>query len=199
MFILTGFEDAHAQSSKLSISANVSVDGLLNIGSLQVTEVTVVDQIDSEPDITIDGKKLRMALATDGKWYGYFASKEHITYADSKVLSEGVGLDYGSFCSADTTIFGTSFLESDGIAIPRTGITDTTNGNSVFQKCSGGTGIINEEYGSINNDVNSKIIINNIDGTGIQEIFGSEFTYDGIICGTSTSAFSPPMKIDKCK
>ena len=72
------------------------------------------------------------------------------------------------------------------------------NSGTITISNNGGSGIINHEYGSINNDVNSKIIINNIGGTGIQEIFGSEFTYDGIICGTSTDTLSD-RKIDKCK
>ena len=72
------------------------------------------------------------------------------------------------------------------------------NSGTITISNNGGSGIINHKYGSINNDVNSKIIINNIGGTGIQEIFGSEFTYDGIICGTSTDTLSD-RKIDKCK
>jgi hypothetical protein len=29
------------------------------------------DELVGEPDVTINGKQLRMAQATDGNWYGY--------------------------------------------------------------------------------------------------------------------------------
>ena len=87
------------------------------------------------------------------------------------------------------------FYTTDGI----NNLGTIDNSGTITISNNGGSGITNEKYGSINNDVNSKIIINNIGGYGIREISGSEFTYDGIICGTSTDTFSDYKKIDKCK
>ena len=60
-------------------------------------------------------------------------------------------------------------------------------------------GITNHSTDSINNNVSGKIVINNTGGGGIKRSSGDEFTSEGIICGTSTNAFFPPMKLDKCK
>ncbi|MGQ0605695.1 MAG: peptidase [Candidatus Nitrosotenuis sp.] len=93
-----------------------------------------------EPDVTLNGKNIRMVQATDGKWYAYFANLEKARIADQIVvdagaLAAGKGLDFGEFCSKDTTILGPSFSESDGIAVPRTGSTGATNGNSGLATC----------------------------------------------------------------
>ncbi len=94
-----------------------------------------------EPDVTINGNNLRMVQATDGRWYGYFANLDRAKTADQIAFDtgvSGVGLDFGVFCGKDTTAFGPSFSESDGIAIPRsTGVTGATNGNSAFGTCTG--------------------------------------------------------------
>ena len=100
-----------------------------------------------EPDVTINGKSIRMVQATDGKWYAYFANLDKAKIADQTVGLAGQGLDFGEFCSKDTTVFGPTFSGSDGLAIPRTGSTGATNGNSVFSTC---TSIPN---GSIINNV----------------------------------------------
>jgi hypothetical protein len=88
-----------------------------------------------------------MVQATDGKWYAYFANLDKAKIADQTVGLAGQGLDFGEFCSKDTTVFGPTFSGSDGLAIPRTGSTGATNGNSVFSTC---TSIPN---GSIINNV----------------------------------------------
>ena len=48
----------------------------------QVIEVVVIDSDikdtnvgKGEPDVTVNGNKLRMIQATDGNWYGYFADQ----------------------------------------------------------------------------------------------------------------------------
>ena len=55
----------------------------------QVIEVVINDndikRLDNklgEPDVTVNGKKLRMAQATDGNWYGYFADRAQAQRAD---------------------------------------------------------------------------------------------------------------------
>ena len=83
------------------------------------------------------------------------------------------------------------FNDEDGLIDNRGIITiNTINDNWVY-------GIWNK--GHIENSVSSKIIINNVEGYGIFNDEDYSFTYDGIICGISTNAFNPPMKIDKCK
>ena len=59
----------------------------------QVIEVVVndsdiddTDDANGEPDVTVNGKILRMAQAVDGQWYGYFADRTHAQTADDTVL-----------------------------------------------------------------------------------------------------------------
>jgi len=98
------------------------------------------DEGKGEPDVTINGKSLRMVQATDGNWYAYFAHVNKAKIADSTVPlgGEGEGLDFGVFCSRDTAILGISLSETDGVAIPRSGnLTGFTNGNVSFNSCTG--------------------------------------------------------------
>ena len=91
-----------------------------------------------EPDVTINGKSLRMVQATDGNWYAYFANLDKAKVADSTVGLDGEGLDFGIFCSRDTTSLGINLSETDGVAIPRSGnMTGFTNGESSFNTCTG--------------------------------------------------------------
>ena len=72
---------AHAANANLFVSAeNSQFDNYMS--GPQVIEVVVIDsdivdtdQSKGEPDVTINGKKLRMAQAVDGNWYGYFADR----------------------------------------------------------------------------------------------------------------------------
>ncbi len=98
------------------------------------------DEGKGEPDVTINGKELRMVQATDGNWYAYFANVDKAKVADSTVGLAGEGLDFGVFCSRDTTssVFGISFSETDGFAVPQTdGLGGFTNGDSTFSDCTG--------------------------------------------------------------
>ena len=109
------------------------------------------DQGKGEPDVTINGKTLRMVQATDGNWYAYFANVDKAKVADSTVGLSGKGLDFGVFCSRDTasSVFGISLSETDGFSVPRdSGISGFTNGNSAFSKCTG-----NLSSGSSQNNV----------------------------------------------
>ena len=91
-----------------------------------------------EPDVTINGKSLRMVQATDGNWYAYFANVESAKEADLTVGLAGQGLDFGVFCSRDTStsVIGVSLSETDGFALPRF-VDDSTDGNSSFTVCTG--------------------------------------------------------------
>ncbi len=93
-----------------------------------------------EPNVTINGSLLRMVQATDGNWYAYFANVDKAKIADSTVGLAGEGLDFGVFCSRDTSssVFGITISQTDGIAVPQSaGLGDFTNGNSPFTSCTG--------------------------------------------------------------
>lgn len=99
------------------------------------------DQGKGEPNVTLNGKSLRMVQATDGNWYAYFANVDKAKVADStQSATSGKGLDFGVFCSRDTTssVFGISLSETSGFAVPRSnGLTGFTNGNDSFNQCTG--------------------------------------------------------------
>ena len=108
-----------------------------------VVEVVVIDpnlsdtdEGKGEPDVTINGKSLRMTQATDGSWYAYFANVDKAQQADSTVGLAGEGLDFGVFCSRNTSssVIGISLSETDGFTIPRDA-TGSTNGNISFSEC----------------------------------------------------------------
>ncbi|WP_343045186.1 peptidase [Nitrosopumilus oxyclinae] len=135
--------DAEASSNpNLFVSAENSQFDNSFSGSM-VVEVIVIDpnlsntdQGKGEPDVTINGKSLRMTQATDGSWYAYFANVDKAKQADSTVGLAGEGLDFGVFCSRNTlsSIVGISLSETDGFAIPRAA-TGSTNGNTSFSDC----------------------------------------------------------------
>ncbi|AFS82132.1 peptidase [Candidatus Nitrosopumilus sediminis] len=110
-----------------------------------VIEVVVIDpnlsdtgEGKGEPDVTINGKSLRMVQATDGSWYAYFANVDKARNADSTVSENGEGLDFGVFCSRNTSssVIGISLSETDGFAVPRS-TPDSTDGTSSFTSCTG--------------------------------------------------------------
>ncbi|MFB5613777.1 MAG: hypothetical protein ACE5RI_01640 [Candidatus Nitrosomaritimum yanchengensis] len=134
VLILTGsmslgsFSDVEAQTSNLYVSADNSLFNNF-ISGPQVIEVVIRDQNISntgegkgEPDVTVNGKDLRMVQATDGNWYGYFSERKQAQIADSTVGLTSKGLDFGTFCSRNTSILGVSVSETDGISIPVSGI-----------------------------------------------------------------------------
>ena len=98
------------------------------------------DEGKGEPDVTINGKSLRMVQATDGNWYAYFANVDKAKIADSTVGLDGQGLDFGVFCSRDTasSVFGITLSETDGFAVPQSaGLGGSTNGDASFTPCTG--------------------------------------------------------------
>ena len=151
-FFILGVLPAYGGSSNphLSVSAENPLFDNQFAGSM-VVEVVIQDPLISdtdegkgEPNVSINGAELRMVQATDGAWYAYFANKEKAQIADGISFNggsgtAGQGLDFGEFCDADTTdaVLGTSFSDTEGIAIPRTGLTDSTNGEAPFSECSG--------------------------------------------------------------
>ena len=99
------------------------------------------DQGKGEPDVTLNGKSLRMVQSTDGNWYAYFANVNKAKIADStQSATSGKGLDFGVFCSRDTpsTVFGVSFSQTDGFSVPgNNGLSGFTNGATSFTQCNG--------------------------------------------------------------
>ena len=121
-----------AENSQFSnhFSGSMVIEVVVNDPNLHDT-----DEGKGEPDVTINGKSLRMVQATDGNWYAYFANVEKAKVADSTVGLAGEGLDFGVFCSRDTatTVFGISLSETDGFAVPHAGgLTGSTDGTAAF-------------------------------------------------------------------
>ena len=141
------FQYAYAANSNLGVSAENPSFGN-KVSGPQVIEVVIRDQNISdtgegkgEPDVTVNGNNLRMIQASDGNWYGYFADRKQAQIADSTVGLAGKGLDFGTFCSSDTSVLGFSVGDSQGIAIPVQGIgiggKDGTNPpNPISDSCS---------------------------------------------------------------
>lgn len=137
--------DAHAANPNLYVSAENPLYNNHFAGSMVVevviNDVTLHDtsEGEGEPNVTVNGKSLRMVQATDGKWYGYFANVDRAKAADQAAFESGVpgvGLDFGVFCGRNTSSLGPSFTQTDGIAVPRA-TTGATNGNSAFGTCTG--------------------------------------------------------------
>jgi len=147
IFSLIPVMDAEASNNpNLFVSAENSQFDNHFSGSM-VIEVVIrdsnlhdTDEGKGEPDVTLNGKSLRMVQATDGNWYAYFANVEKAKIADSTVGLAGQGLDFGVFCSRDTSssVFGISLSETDGVAVPQSvGLGSFTNGDSSFSSCTG--------------------------------------------------------------
>ncbi|MFM8659195.1 MAG: hypothetical protein ACKOCQ_04590, partial [Candidatus Nitrosotenuis sp.] len=75
-----------------------------------------------EPDVTINGAKLRMLQGTDGAWYAYFADRVQAQKADAIPRAMGLAgnktsLDFGTFCKSDSFSSILSFSSTTGIAV----------------------------------------------------------------------------------
>jgi hypothetical protein len=122
--------EAAAANANLFVSAENSQFQNYIAGPM-VTEVVVIDSDikdtdkgKGEPDVTVNGNKLRMVQATDGNWYGYFADKSQALKADAIQAAIGAGgvsegLDFGTFCSSTTDFVAgssTFFSQTVGVA-----------------------------------------------------------------------------------
>ncbi|MGH1566607.1 MAG: hypothetical protein ACRBB5_04145, partial [Nitrosopumilus sp.] len=143
---------AHAANANLFVSAeNSNFDNYMS--GPQVIEVVVIDtnindtnEAKGEPDVTVNGKNLRMIQAVDGNWYGYFADRNMAQIADSTSQVVGEGLDFGVFCASDVdlgdTATGESVTVTDtvGVALPRAasvtgGVDGDANGGPLTNTC----------------------------------------------------------------
>jgi hypothetical protein len=145
---------AHAANANLFVSAENSQFSNYMSGP-QVIEVVVIDsdinetnESNGEPDVTINGAKLRMAQATDGNWYGYFADKTQAQRADgtTETTDGGFGLDFGQFCGPTSVKLAADetealFSDSVGVSLPirtnSTGGAFGTNGTATIAQCTG--------------------------------------------------------------
>jgi len=137
---LIGFvPSSFSSNDNLFITPEIAQSGIL-VGH-QVAEVKIddpdisdTDEAHGEPNITVNGKTLRMVQSSDGNWYGYFADRRSAQIADQTVVDAGTpgqGTDFGTFCSIFTGTEGTNIsadssqlVETDdsiGIALPNVG------------------------------------------------------------------------------
>ncbi|HSD04424.1 MAG TPA: peptidase [Nitrosopumilaceae archaeon] len=152
LFIIASFSiiSVEAQSSHPNLFVSAENNTFENhfFGSM-VIEVIIRDNnisdTDSgigEPDVTLNGNKLRMVQGSDGNWYAYFANLQKAKAADQIVplAVASKSLDFGVFCaeSTDASVLGASFSGTEGVAIPDdNGITGATQGTSSFTACTG--------------------------------------------------------------
>ncbi|MEX0862857.1 hypothetical protein [Nitrosopumilus sp.] len=203
---------AHAANANLFVSAENSQFQNYMAGPM-VIEVVVIDSAisdtnegEGEPDVTVQGKDLRMAQATDGNWYGYFADSDASLAADNtQTQNSGRGLDFGSSCSNTSTAGSVTFTNTVGVWFPRdmtgdvqgafTGVCTTPTGaatmhvirenKTINTNADGGT--VNGQIGWANNtwpviqafDLNptGSVIINYNKGGGVQS---TTLTFDSV-------------------
>ncbi len=162
--LLPQFEPTTHSSSNpnLYVSAENSFFKNYFVGP-QIIEVLVtdpdinrLDQAYGEPDVTVNGKKLRMAQASDGNWYAYFADVKQSQIADStQIGGSGKGLDFGKFCSSTSAgiATGVDFSETNGIAIARSAPGSSDGrfqiSSTITATC---TGLVNHAVSSITGD-----------------------------------------------
>jgi hypothetical protein len=97
------------------------------------SDIKDTDEAKGEPDVTVNGKRLRMTQATDGNWYAYFADRLQAQTADQTVVTSGPaagaqGLDFGTFCA-----------NNDGDEILGFTVIDTVGFTSAAGAVTGGT------------------------------------------------------------
>ena len=174
---------AHAANANLFVSAeNSQFDNYMS--GPQVIEVVVIDsdindtdQAKGEPDVTVNGKILRMVQGVDGNWYGYFADRTQASRADSTALN-GDGLDFGTLCAtgpSTNAAVGVNVDDSVGVAIPNHGAAilgqnGTTAGEALTTQCSTGanaTSFLNVVREA--KDPNTTLGVNSIGQIGISD------------------------------
>ncbi|HEV2193100.1 MAG TPA: hypothetical protein VGR54_05725 [Nitrosopumilaceae archaeon] len=103
-----------------------------------------LDQVYGEPVVTVNGKKLRMAQATDGNWYAYIADRDQAIAAANTAAVTGKGLNFGGFCASTSTTSGKSgvnYQETKGFTVARGSFLSTNHTNGTIT--SGGLPVCN--------------------------------------------------------
>ncbi len=116
-------------------------------GGPMVTEVMICDSditdtstAKGEPDVTVNGRILRMTQSIDGNWYGYFADRIQAQIADQIALNgpSGSSLDFGQFCKNTSNVLGIDVSDTNSIAIPVDVVNSGTQGTTpITVDCSG--------------------------------------------------------------
>ena len=126
--------------------------------------ITDTDEAKGEPDVTVNGKDVRLVQATDGLWYAYIADRTQAETADLLSATPGVGLDFGTECPNTVDIGGPGtnpspifsdtvgvFVDGGSCAAPAA----TTVNNVVREPKSPNTQAPSSNVGQINIDVNA--------------------------------------------
>ena len=196
---------AHAANANLFVSAeNSQFDNYMS--GPQVIEIVIIDsdindtdEAKGEPDVTINGKILRMVQAVDGNWYGYFADRTQASIADSTASdnvvggagdNSGVGLDFGTLCTAGTGVhpfLGIDVSDTSGVAVSATGGIGGLNGTStgaVATACTASNSVAN----STNNVVREFKDVNiSLDTTTTDDEIGQIGLGDATQIGVTTA------------
>ena len=100
---------ADAANANLFVSAENSYFDNHMAGPMVIEVVVIDSEFDDtdesvgEPDVTVQGKELRMIQSIDGNWYGYFADVDAANAADAtQLFDSGRGLDFGVGCTASS-------------------------------------------------------------------------------------------------
>ena len=116
------FVSAESSLFKNTFGGPMVVEIVINDPALMDT-----DEAKGEPDVTVNGKDVRMAQASDGLWYAYIADRTQAQRADATTAA-GIGLDFGVFCGPTTNAGDTTaspsvvtFTDTVGIALPNEG------------------------------------------------------------------------------
>ena len=143
-------------------------------------DINRLDQAYGEPFVTVNGKRLRMAQATDGNWYAYLADSKQAQIADSTAPKDGKGLNFGNFCAATsgTAAVGVDLSETKGFAIGSSDASGNSNGTSnpsatVAHVCTGATGGTTEHVVRENKTLNS-----NAPGSKLGQISSNNAKFD---------------------
>jgi hypothetical protein len=119
---------AHAANANLFVSAENSLYNNY-FGGAQVIEIVIndadlkeTDEAKGEPDVTVNGKIVRMVQGVDGLWYAYITDKDTSRVADANQLDNGAtagtGLDFGKLCDRTSDVLGIDVSDSVGVWIP---------------------------------------------------------------------------------
>jgi hypothetical protein len=87
-------------------------------------DINRLDQFYGEPVVTVNGKRLRMAQATDGNWYAYLADRNQAEAAANTAVLSGHGLNFGGFCGPASTLHPKTlvdYTQTKGFTIARGG------------------------------------------------------------------------------
>ena len=135
--------DAQSDHPNLTVSSPVIYEDHFSVIEIIIDDPDISDTsiIQTEPDVTLNTiLKIRMAQATDGKWYGYFANADVNYYnaiaADSTVTTHGTGFDFGEFCDFES-LFGIN-NNGAGVAVSRhySGTVSSSNGDEIIEAIS---------------------------------------------------------------